>query len=143
LSFLLDTNAVSEPGRPAPDPAFMAWLASINSTELYISTLALGELRRGIALLDDGPRRRSLEGLTSALVTRFARHVLPVDERVASVWGGLSARLRRSGLVIGAVDELIAATALAHNLTLVTRNRRHFEGIGCAMLSPWTAVSGA
>ena len=138
MSFLLDTNAVSEASRPAPDAGFMAWFDRAEGTQLYLSVVTLGELRRGIALIEDEARRRRLEGLNSNILLRFSGQVLPVDEQVARVWGDLSASLRRSGRVIGALDEMIAATAMAHDLTLVTRNQRHFEGLGCAVLSPWS-----
>lgn len=68
----------------------------------------------------------------------FADRTLPIDEPVASAWAELSVALRRSGQVVGAVDELIAATALANDLTVVTRNVRHFEPTGCRLICPWT-----
>jgi predicted nucleic acid-binding protein len=137
LSFLLDTNAVSEPGRPIPDPGFMTWLAGVEGSQLYLSAITLGELRRGIALIADDARRQRLEGLNSNILLRFGGQVLPIDDQVARAWGDLSAHLKRTGRVIGALDELIAATAVAHDLTLVTRNTRHFDGVGCPLLSPW------
>lgn len=137
MSFLLDTNAISEPGRLAPDPGFTSWLAGVEGSQLYLSAITLGELRRGIALLDDPVRRQRLEGLNANILLRFGGQVLPIDDHVARVWGDVSARLKRSGRVIGSLDEMIAATALAHDLTLVTRNTRHFEGVGCAVASPW------
>lgn len=139
MSFLLDTNAVSEPGRVTPDPGFLSWLSDVDGAQLYLSVITLGELRRGIALIEEPARRQGLEGLNAHILLRFGGQVLPVDDHVARVWGDLSARLKRSGRVIGALDEMIAATALAHGLTLVTRNTRHFEGTGCAMISPWRA----
>jgi toxin FitB len=76
--------------------------------------------------------------LQASLLHRFADQIIPVDVAVAETWGELSAALRAQGRVIGAVDELIAATAIDRNLTLVTRNRRHFEPTGRALLSPWS-----
>lgn len=139
MSFLLDTNAVSEAGRAAPDPGFMSWLSEVDGARLYLSAITLGELRRGIALIEDPVRRQRLEGLNANILLRFGGQILAVDELVARTWGDLSARLKRSGRVIGALDEMIAATALAHDLTLVTRNMRHFEETGCALASPWRA----
>jgi predicted nucleic acid-binding protein len=138
VSFLLDTNAMSEPTRATPDPAFQAWFAKVDTEDIFISTLTIGEIRRGLARLPDGRRREQVERLQASLLHRFADQIIPVDVAVAETWGGLSAALRAQGRVIGAVDELIAATAIDRNLTLVTRNRRHFEPTGCALLSPWS-----
>lgn len=138
MSYLLDTNAVSEPGRKAPDPDFMSWWRDVAPGELFISVITIGEIRRGVASLPEADeRRRRLERFSTNFRLRFAGQLLAVDERVADCWGELGARLRADGRVIGAIDELIAATALAHDLTIVTRNRRHFEASGCRLLSPW------
>lgn len=139
MSYLLDTNAVSEPGRASPDRGFMRWYSGVDTDGLFLSALTVGELRKGIALIPPGERRRTLERLNAAVSQRFADQVLPVDSRVAEAWGELSATLRRAGVVVGAVDELIAATALVHGLVLVTRNASHFHSTGCQLLSPWSA----
>jgi len=138
VTYLLDTNAVSEPGRKAPDPVFMDWWKALRPDDIFISVLTLGEVRRGVASLPvTDERRRRLERFSTNFRLRFGDRLLPVDERVAETWGELGARLRAGGVVIGAIDELIAATALTHDLTVVTRNRRHFESSGCRLLSPW------
>lgn len=139
MSFLLDTNAISEPGRKAPDPGFLAWYGPLDGDEVFLSAITIGELRRGLDLLPDDGRRARLERLHGAIALRFADKVLAVDTRVAETWGALSARLQQRGRVVDLGDQLIAATALAHDLTLVTRNVRHFEASGCKLLSPWTA----
>lgn len=139
MSYLLDTNAVSEPGRRAPNRGFMDWYRSMDSADFFISAITLGELRRGIALIAPGERREGLDRLYGAVTQRFADQLLAVDARVAETWGDLSARLKRAGAVVGAADELIAATAIVHGLVLVTRNARHFESTGCQVLSPWSA----
>lgn len=139
MSFLLDTNAVSEPQRPRPDPGYLGWLGSRNAGDLHVSALTLGELMRGAALLDVGSRRARIEAWIIEACAVFADRVLPIDVSVAGVWAGVSLMHRKRGLVAGAVDELIAATAIANDLTLVTRNTKHFEASGCRLLSPWTA----
>ena len=139
MTFLLDTNAVSEPGRKSPDPEFMSWWPDVASDEIFISVLTLGEIRRGVASLPEtDERRQRLERFSTNFRLRFGGQLLAIDERVAETWGELGARLKAEGRSVGAVDELIAATALAHDLTVVTRNRRHFEGSGCRLLSPWS-----
>lgn len=139
MSFLLDTSAISEAGRPAPDPGYTHWFLERETEELFLSAISVGELRRGIALLPAGRRKQGLQRLYVNIVHRFASQVIAVDATVAEGWGDLSARLRRAGQVVGAPDELIAATALANGLTVVTRNVRHFEMAGCSVLSPWSA----
>lgn len=139
MSFLLDTNAVSEPQRPRPDPGYRSWLESQSADDLHISALTVGELMRGARSLDDGPRRTRIEAWIAEALALFSDRVLPIDVTVASVWSGVSLSYRKHGLTAGAVDELIAATAIAHDLVLVTRNTRHFEASGCRLLSPWSA----
>lgn len=137
--FLLDTNVVSEPKRPAPDAGVVAWLSQHAPSDLHISVLTIGELRRGVLGLDPGARRNDLTAWVDDAVMMFAERVLAVDTKVAETWAQLNHRHRLAGLSVGSVDELLAATALAHDLTLVTRNLRHFEGSGCRLLSPWRA----
>jgi predicted nucleic acid-binding protein len=138
VTYLLDTNAFSEITKPRPDPGFSDWFARTYPEDLYLSALSVGEVRRGIALLPIGQRRDILDQATRKLQSLFGVRILPVDVHVADLWGEFAARQRRAGLVIGAVDELLAATSLVHDLTLVTRNTRHFEATGCRVLCPWT-----
>lgn len=138
MNFLLDTNAVSEGRRQSPDQGFMAWLERQADEALFVSALSIGELRRGLLLLPDGPRRAMVDAWLTQTLQGFADRTLPIDEAVASAWAELSVALRRAGQVVGAVDELIAATALANDLVVVTRNVRHFEPTGCRLICPWT-----
>jgi toxin FitB len=137
LSFLLDTNAVSEPQKATPDRAYTRWLIEQRAEDLHISVLSLGELKRGVAMLQLGARRASIEAWLSEALVLFGSRMLPIDAPVATAWADVSLNHRRQGLTVGAVDELIAATALAHDLTVVTRNRRYFLASGCRLLSPW------
>lgn len=116
----------------------MDWYLGAEASELLLSAVSLGELRRGIALLSAGRRRRDVQALYASIIHRFAGQVLAIDAAVAETWGELSARLKAAGRVIGTADEMIAATALAHGLTLVSRNERHFEACGCQLLRPWS-----
>jgi toxin FitB len=142
LSYLLDTNAVSEPGQPRPDLKFMEWFALVPEEDLFVSAVTLGEVRRGMSKLDLGPKRSSVERQYNAVLA-FGARILPVDVRTAQAWGDLSARLWRMGRLAGTAYELIAATALVHDLTVVTRNARHFSHSGCPLLSPWSAQGPA
>jgi predicted nucleic acid-binding protein len=138
LTYLLDTNAISEPTKARPDAGYAAWFATVDSSALFASVITLGELRRGVALLPDGSRRDGYEGVHRELFAWFGDRILPIDAEVALVWGELSARHKGMGRPQAMADELIAATALVHQLTVVTRNRADFEHSGCQLLSPWT-----
>lgn len=138
MSFLLDTNALSEVTRPRPDKSFMTWLGALDEGQVFIRILTVGEIRRGIWRLPEGRRRRELEAANEQLITDYADRILGVDDIVAMEWPRLSSQLSLAGVVIGAVDELLVATALFHDLTMVTRNTRHFRDAGCRLLCPWT-----
>lgn len=138
MSFLLDTNVVSEWVKQRPHPGVVEWLAEVDEDRVFLSVATLAELRHGIERLDDGRRRRRLEAwLCDELPTRFEGRVLPVDESVANSWGVLVARREAVGRSIAAMDAIIAATAHVHALTLVTRNESDFETAVEELLNPW------
>ena len=136
--FLLDTNAVSEPQRAQPDAGYMGWIADQPAEHLYLSVLSLGELKRGVSGLPPGNRRGRIEAWLSEALALFSDRILAIDASVATGWADVSLSHRRAGAVVGAVDELMAATAIVHDLTVVTRNLRHFQASGCRLLSPWS-----
>lgn len=136
MSYLVDTNVLSELRRRDPDANVVRWLEGRPATTLYLSVLTLGELRKGIEALAEGARkRRLLDWLEVELPRFFAGRVLSIDERVADRWGYLVAR---AGRPVPAIDSLLAATALTHGLTLVTRNLRDFRYPGLAVVDPWS-----
>ena len=135
--FLLDTNVLSETKRPSPSPEVMDWLTGQGAADLHVSALTVGEIRKGLLRLDPGARRADLAAWLDMAVVAFSERILPIDTRVAEAWAQLNARHRQLGAVVDVIDELIAATALANDLTLVTRNLRHFESAGCRLFSPW------
>ena len=127
MNLLLDTNVLSEVRRPAPDLKVLGWLDAVDEDRVFISVASIAELRRGIALMDDGRRRDALVAwLANDLPARFAERILPIDRAVAECWGDLMAQSRRSGVALSVMDGFFAATALAKDLTLVTRNVRDF-----------------
>lgn len=137
--FLLDTNAISEPKRARPDSGVVGWLGEQLLSDLHLSVLTVGELRRGVVRLEPGRRRDDLDFWLGELILRYEARILPVDLEVTERWASMAEANRAAGRVSDMTDELIAATAHVHGLTIVTRNVRHFEHSGCRLLSPWSA----
>jgi len=138
--FLLDTNIISELVKAKPERRVTAWIDATDENLLHLSVLTLGEIRKGIASLPDAARRVSLEAwLDRGLVLRFSGRILPIDQAVAERWGRIAggAAARRSSLPV--IDGPLAATALHHNLTLVTRNTRDIAATGVSLFNPWSA----
>lgn len=105
---------------------------------MFISVASFAEIRRGIELMPAGRRRERLATwFAEELPARFQSRILDIDRHVAEAWGVLMARGRKAGVTIGPMDAFFAATAAAHGLTLVTRNRRDFEAVGVPLLDPW------
>lgn len=141
MNLLLDTNVLSEVRRPAPSPKVLAWLDTIDEDRAFISVASIAELRRGIALVEDGRRRTALAAwLSHDLPARFAERVLPIDQPVAERWGDLTAHSRRSGVALSVMDGFFAAAAIAHGVTLVTRNVKDFAAFGVPLLDSWDEV---
>jgi predicted nucleic acid-binding protein len=137
--FLLDTNVVSELVRRAPDPNVTSWISSTDENLLYLSVLTLGEIRKGASLVRDSGRRVTLETwLDSHLSLRFARRILGIDRAVADRWGRIAASAVAQG-PLAVIDGLLAATAIHHNLTFVTRNVKDVAATGVPVFNPWIA----
>lgn len=139
MSFLLDTNVVSEWTKPHPNPGVIEWLEQITEDDVFLSVVTFAELRHGIERLAAGVRRRRLDAwIQSELPTRFEGRIVLIDGAIADEWGRVVARRDALGRPIQAMDALIAATARVHNLTLVTRNVSDFSGSIKSVLNPWT-----
>jgi len=138
--FLLDTNCISELVRPKPEPRVMEWMEVADEGLLYLSVLTLGEIRKGVAGLDQGKRRTHLETwLEVHLQARFSGRIIPIDSAIADRWGLLAAEAKRKGKALPVMDGLLAATALHHNLTVVSRNASDFTNTQVHVLNPWLA----
>jgi predicted nucleic acid-binding protein len=139
MSFLLDTNVVSEWVKARPDAGVVAWLAEADEDRVFLSVITLAELRYGIERMAAGNRRRRLDAwLRDELPLRFEGRVLPIDRATADAWGRFVARSEKAGRPIGVADAFIAATAEVHGLTLVTRNVADFEPALKVVVNPWT-----
>lgn len=134
MKFLVDANVLSEPTKPTPDPRVLAWLRA-HETEIAVDPIILGELRFGILILPKGRKRTSLERWFDAGVGRL--HCLPWDLETGLKWAELLARLRTRGKAMPIKDSLIAATAILHDVTVVTRNRTDFEKAGVRIIDPF------
>lgn len=140
MSYLLDTNAISEWTKPRPDPGIIVWLDEVDEDRTYLSVITVGELRKGIDRLASGRRRDRLDRwLDGELRARFGDRILPVNVAVADEWGKLLARAEKAGRALGGIDALIAATAIVHDLQVVTRNVDHFRPAGVDVICPWQA----
>ena len=138
MSFLLDTNAVSEWMKPRPNPGLTAWMEGVDEDRVFLSVITLVELRYGIERLPVGKKRKRLEDwLDQELAVRFEERILSIESMIAHACGRIVARREMLGRSMEAMDAFLAATAEVHRLTLVTRNDSDFEGIvPCA--NPWT-----
>ncbi len=135
MSYLIDTNVLSELKKRQPHPAVVQWFDERPPSALYLSVLTLGELRKGIEAITDPARKpRYLDWLENDLPQYFSGRILPVDVQVADRWGRMCASVSRP---LPAIDSLLAATALAYNMTLVTRNLRDFSLPEVGVFNPW------
>lgn len=140
MRLLLDTNVLSEVTKPRPEGRVLKWLDGIDEDRAFISVVSIAEIRRGVALMDTGRKRDALaEWLARDLPQRFEHRVIPVEEPVALAWGDLMGLAKRSSRGLASMDGLIAATAIAHDFTLATRNTKDFEGFGIDIIDPWTS----
>ncbi len=132
--YLLDTSIISELRRQRADTSVVRWFAAVPGDSLYLSVLTLGEIRRGVELArrKDAVRAAALDRWIADTVRRFGSRILPIDSAVAELWGELNVPD-----ALPAVDGLLAATAIAHDYTLVTRNVRDVERSGCKLLNPF------
>lgn len=134
MKYLVDANVLSEPTRPSPDRRVLDWLRA-NEAEIVVDPVILGEMLFGILLLPKGKKRSMLEQWFDAGVGRL--HCLPWDADTGMKWAELLARLRKAGKNMPTKDSLIAATAIAHGLTIATRNRADFANSGVRLVDPF------
>lgn len=139
--FLLDTNIPSEIIRTRPDPQVHAWVRAQDDSTLHLSVVTIGELRKGLTILRESKRRTELqEWLENDLIPLFTGRILPVTQAIADRWGVLSGTRQIAGRPLSMADGILAATAMEHGLTLVTRNVKDFEDLGSTILNPWESL---
>jgi toxin FitB len=135
---LLDTNVLSEPLRPAPEARVLAWLNAQGIETLYVSTITVAELRFGIAAMPTGKRKTILSGrFESEVLPLFSDRILVFDLEAASAYAALMARARQLGESISTADGYIAATAMAKEFAVATRDESPFRAAGLKVINPW------
>ncbi len=138
MKYLLDTCLVSELVKKEPNPAVVSWLDEQDEQKLFLSVLNLGELQKGISKLLDGTKKDELQAWVALdLVERFTGRVLDLDLETALCWGRLQGEAEQAGEKLPVMDSLIAATASAHGLVVVTRNVKDIERCGVRVCNPW------
>lgn len=137
MRVLLDTCVLSELRHPHGEPRVRRAVEALESHNLFISILSVGEITKGIAVLKKGRRKQDLQAWLQALEMHYADRVLHIDLETSYIWGELTAAGQKIGQVIPATDGLIAATARRHGLHLMTKNLGHFEPTGAMLLNPW------
>ena len=136
--FLVDTNVISEFVKPQPDARVIRWLDSAGPETLFVSVVTFGEIRLGIEDLPAGKRRAALEEwFEQGLPAWFDTHLLPVSKAIADRWARLTIHAKKRGVSITTADGMIAATAVEHNLVIVTRNVTDFSTCGMRIVNPW------
>ena len=138
MKYLLDTCVISELVKIRPSKKVIDWITQNNEENFYVSSLTFGEIHKGIEKLSKSIRKNTLhQWVEHDLKERFRNRILNVDLNVAMVWGKIQAKTELDGKPIPAIDGLIAATGMAHNLIVVTRNIADMEQSGVTLLNPW------
>ena len=139
MRVLLDTCVVSELRRPKANPLVRRAVESVDSEDLFLSVISVGEIAKGVALLREAKKRDELRGWMHSLEHDYADRILGVDLETSHLWGELSAEAQKSGKIVPASDGLIAATARVHGLHVMTRNTEHFRVAGVLLINPWVS----
>ena len=137
MAYLLDTNAISEVLKRDPERKVIDWLSDTEESLQFLSAFSIGELQKGISRIPDSRRKDELQDWFDQLQTRYGSRILPFTIEAAKNWGRMLAALEKIGRPLPVVDSLIAATAEAHALTVVTRNADDFAAAGVSVLNIW------
>ncbi len=138
MNYLLDTCVLSEFTKPRPNKKVLKWLQAQEDSTLFLSVLTIGEIEKGVAKLPESKKKNKVDAwLRQELLPRFGQRILAISREVVQVWGRKLAEAEKRGASVPVVDSLIAATALAHDLVVVTRNSADMEPMGVTVLNPW------
>jgi predicted nucleic acid-binding protein len=138
MNYLLDTCLISELAKAEPNKKVVDWVLSENETNFYVSVLTFGELHKGIEKLPESKKKNELRiWVEDELQNRFQNRIVGIDMRVSILWGKIQCVAEKKGIPMPAIDSLIAATGIAHDFTVVTRNLADMERSGVKLLNPW------
>lgn len=137
MRVLLDTCVLSELRKQDCPSQVKAAIEVLDDSDLFVSVITLGEIAKGIALLDESKRKRALCDWLEALEQQYGERILPVDLETVRVWGDITAKAQRAGKIVAVADGLIAATAMRYGLRVMTRNVDDFLPTGVLLINPW------
>lgn len=137
MRLLLDTCVISEMRKANAHPNIKKLMQEVDEMDVFISVISMGEIVKGISLLEEGKRKKELLSWVSGLERIFADRILEIDQETAHIWGEVTAKALKAGKTVPACDGLIAAMALRHGLHLVTRNAEDFKPTGVLFIDPW------
>ncbi len=138
MNYLLDTCVISELIKPKPSSKVTKWLRSCQEESLFLSSLTIGEIQKGISKLPDSRKRKRLQSwLDSELTQRFDKRIIGIDFKVAQKWGEIQASSEIAGVKMPVIDSLIASIGLLYDMTVVTRNTGDMQNSGVRLFNPW------
>jgi predicted nucleic acid-binding protein len=137
MNVLLDTCVLSELNKPEPLPALSSAMELLQDKHIFLSVITIGEIQKGIDLLADGKRKTDLKKWFMGLEQNYDDRILHITTETTKLWGELTAKAQKKGLVLAIADGLIASTAIQHGLKLITRNVKDFEMTGVQLFNPW------
>ena len=142
MNYLLDTCVISELIRENPEANVASWISGIPETSMYLSVLTIGGIHKGIEKLPESKKKDRLhKWVNSDLCIRFKNRILDLDLEVSTKWGQIQGKAEQVGKPMPIIDGLIAATALSHDLIVVTRNTEDMEQSGVTLINPWMTTS--
>ena len=137
MNYLLDTCVISEIMKPAPSSKVIIWINSIPSERLFLSSLTIGEIRKGLTKLPESKKKKRMTAWLNTLLENYQDHIRSINISVAENWGVMQGKAEKEGPPMSSIDSLIAATAYTHNLILVTRNEKDFQPSNLSIINPW------
>lgn len=138
MNYLLDTCVISEMVKPEPSSKLVSWLSSCHEENLFLSSITIGEIQKGISKLPLSRKKNELQGwLDFELIQRFDKRILVIDSKVAQKWGEVLALSEKSGVKMPVIDSLIASIGIVHDMTVVTRDVSDMEPSGVRLFNPW------
>jgi len=137
VNYLMDTCVISEIVKPAPSSKVIMWINSIPSERLFLCSLTIGEIRKGLTKLPESKKKERLTDWLNTLLENYQDRIHSIDITVAENWGVMQGKAEKEGMPKSSMDSLIAATAYTHNLILVTRNEEDFQASKLSIINPW------